>query len=1055
MSERHPDDLIAIIGLAARVPGAGSAEQLWLNLAEGRESIAFPTRDELRAAGVPAAFLADPHYVRAVAEPPDLELFDAQFFGFSPRDAAVLDPQIRMFLEVTHAAVENAGYDPFRIDGSVGVYGATGVNGYVSTNVRQRADHPVSTHAMAQGVLSMPDYLATHVSYRFGFRGPAMTVSTACSSSALAVHLACQALRAGECDLALAGGSDLETPVHHGYRWDADGPLSPDGHCRPFDRSAAGTVFGSGAGAVLLKRLGDAVADGDHVWAVIRGSAVNNDGAAKAGFSAPGVAGQAAAVAEAMRVSETAPADISYLEAHATGTLIGDPVEVAALAKAYDSLGSVPSGSVVLSSIKGNVGHLGHAAGITSLIKLALCLANERRAGTVNFTSPNPRLDLAATPFVVHNAPTSWPRMVGRPRVAGMSSLGIGGTNVHLVVEEGPTPVRTAVTDRPQVMVWSARSDAAVRDYERRLARHLRQGGEEIFADTIATLQDGRTAHPVRAAAVVDTARDALASLNYGSAVRGQRRNPPRPVTFLFPGQAAQRSRMAYGLYGADPVFSETMDDCLDLFRQSGADVHRAWSHGDEDAVADTALAQPLLFAVEYSLAAMWRSWGVRPQAVVGHSLGELTAAAVAEVFDLASAARLVAARAAAMAAMPAGGMLAVSAAPDEVRPHLVDEVVVAVVNGGRQTVLAGDRERLSQLSESLHGAGFATTLLRTSHAFHSPVMAPAVETFAAAFDGVNLAEPTVPMISAITGRLVGAEALDPMFWAAQLAEPVRFDAALDELARRPAQVLLEVGPGNTLTQLARMHAGLGDADNAIVATLFANSAGVRCAGADAPAGADAERRCALAAAATLWTEGHPVDWTVVRGHVPARGCRYPPIRTSVCGTGSTWCRSRPCRLVRPNRQRRPSPARRPTCRWWRRPSAASRGSRRSHPRSRRRSAHSPGWSARVAQPARVARAPRHSPCSPLTPPSPAPRSWRCSRRATDPPSPGRDPPSARSMGSSWSVPTTRVTSMPCSTPWPSGTEHPCCWYTLWRCRNGQGPRRFALTRRWPSRSTA
>ncbi|MEV0232193.1 SDR family oxidoreductase [Nonomuraea sp. NPDC050786] len=797
------DDLIAIIGLATRVPGAHDADQYWSNLAEGREAIAFPSDDELIAAGVPAAALVDPHYVRAVAEPPDLELFDAEFFRFSPRDACVLDPQIRMFLEMSHTAIENAGYDPARIDGSVGVYGAAGAAAYVEAHTRRRYDRATPTSSMADGVLSMPDYVSAHVAYRWGFRGPAMTVSSACSSSAVAVHIACQALRTGECDVAIAGGSDLEAPVHHGYRWDAGGPFSPDGHCRPFDQAAAGTVFGSGAAAVVLKRLSDAIADRDHVWAVIRGSAVNNDGAARAGFAAPGIAGQVAVVTEAMRVAAADPADISYVEAHATGTLVGDPIEVAALAKAYRLLGTSPR-EIMLSSVKGNIGHLGHASGVASLVKVALCLSNERRVGTANFTAANPRLRLAETPFTVDSAAMPWPRTAGRPRVAGMSSFGIGGTNVHFVVAEGPEPARTPAPRRPQVLIWSGGSDGAVRDYEPLLADHLRRQGDSAFADTVATLQDGRTAHAVRAA-VVGSAADAVKALDSGRILRGHRAHEPRPVAFLFPGQAARPTRVANGLYGVDQVFTDTVDTCLALFENVGVELRAAWQGAGDGGLSDSAHAQPLIFVVEYALAAMWRSWGIHPSMVIGHDVGELSAAAVAGVCDLPAAVRLVAAHAEATAALP--------------------------------------------------------------HRGHTLATELAMNRFAAAFDGVTLREPVLPMISGTTGDPVHAQALDPLFWAGRLCRPVRFDVALDHLAATPDWTLLEVGAGDTLIGLAHQHPDLGAGDTFTAATLPARPA---------IADPDDDHRSAVTAAAMLWTQGHPVDWAAVRGHVPARRLPLP-----------------------------------------------------------------------------------------------------------------------------------------------------------------------------------
>lgn len=855
-------DGIAVVGLAAWFPGARDAREFWRNLAAGHEAVRFLDDAELRAAGVPADLLADPDYVSAVTEASDLELFDAEFFGFTPRDAAVLDPQIRMFLEVAHGAVEDAGYDPHRIADGTGVFGGVGVNRYVDLHVRDSSAYaPNSTEGAALSTLTHPDYLATHLSYRFGFRGPAMTVSTACSSSAMAIHLACQALRTGECDLVLAGGSEAEIPVHSGYLWAPGGPLSPDGHCRPFDRQAAGTVFGTGAGAVLLKRLDAAIADRDNIRAVIRSSASTNDGSAKAGFTAPGVAGQAAAARMAMLLAGVDAPAVSYLEAHATGTALGDPIEVAALAKAYRSLrADRRTEPVVLSSVKGNVGHLGHASGIASLIKLVLCLEHEQLAPTVNFTEANPRLELATTPFEVTSEARRWPRRADRPRIAGMNSSGFGGTNVHLVVAEAPEAVPEPRPNRPSVVVWSGRVPAAERDYRAALDAHLAERPDR-FADTAGVLQDGRTPHRVRAAVVsadADEARRALAAgpvTGTGSA---------RPVALVFPGQAAQHERMAAGLYGADQAFTGAIDACFAEFAGLGVSLRDRWRAGED--LTDTAVAQPMLFAVEYALAAMWRSWGITVSAVLGHSLGELTAAAVAGVFSLADAAALVSARAAAMAAMPPGGMLAVRAPVAEVAPLLPDGVTAAVVNDARQTVVSGRGDRLAAAAEAFAAAGLTCRELATSHAFHSGMMGPAAEKFALAFDGVSLAEPALPMISAATGGPVHAEVRSPDFFVRQLTEPVRFDLAADHLLAQADHLVLEVGPGRTLTRLFAAHPAVREGASRAVATL------------DATPGGD-DLRAALAAAAAVWTEGHDLDWAAVRQHEPVTRLSVPGYR--------------------------------------------------------------------------------------------------------------------------------------------------------------------------------
>ncbi|GAA1369375.1 type I polyketide synthase [Catellatospora chokoriensis] len=864
------DEHVAVIGLASRFPGARDTAEFWSNLCKGRDAVTFPGDAQLLAEGVPANLLADPSYVKAYAETPDLELFDAGFFGFTPRDAAVLDPQIRMFLETAHDAVENAGYDMHRIAEGVGVFGATGVNTYLDVHVRSGSGYQMLTSSsMGVSTLSYPDFLATHVAYRFGLRGPALTVSTACSSSAVATHLACQALRTGECDYAIAGGSEAEIPAHRGYQWDPGGPLSVDGRCRPFDKDASGTIFSTGAGAVLLKRLGDALADGDHIYAVIRSSAVNNDGATKAGFSAPSVVGQVAAMRQALELAGVEAPEIDFIEAHGTGTTLGDPIEVAALAEAY---GSAAGDAIALSSVKGNIGHLGHAAGISGLIKVALCLDNQQRVPTANFTEPNPRLRLGETPFRIETNAVTWPRNPDRPRIAALNSLGFGGTNAHLILEEAPVPATPPVDHpkRPQVLLWSAKDPQAVRDFEVRLAEHLRGPGVGPLADMAATLQDGRTEHPVRGAVVGTDADGCADALESGRVRRPSPRASDRAghaaaapdVVFAFPGQAAQHQRMAAGLYGVSEVFTQVLDDIFARFEQvtGSASIREAWTSADDERLADTSIAQPLLFAVEYALAELWRSWGVKPAAVVGHSLGEITAAAVAGVFTLDDAVRLVLSRADAMAAMPAGAMAAVAASPEQIQPLLAEGVAVSAVNGPRQTTIGGPADPLRETLDRLREAGLTAREIATSHAFHTESMRPAVAAFAAAFEGVALREPVIPMVSAATGEEVGAEALDPDFWARQIVEPVRFDRALQRLLEGPDRLVLEVGPAQTLTGLVRQHGSGADA----VSTL------------PRPGQNAEDLSAALSAAAALWTAGQSIDWAAVRDHRPFQRLALP-----------------------------------------------------------------------------------------------------------------------------------------------------------------------------------
>ncbi len=857
---------IAVIGMAGRFPGAPDVPQYWANLCAGVESIQFPTDEHLREIGVPESALRDPDYVKAVALAPDIDKFDAGFFGLTPREADLADPQIRLFLESAHGALENAGYDPTRVS-DVGVFGSAGVNRYAELHGSGEGGTVRSASGISMGVLNNSDYVATLVSYRFGFRGPSMTVQTACSSSMVATHLAIQALRNGECEIALAGGADVEFPVGHGHWWGPGSPLSRDGHCRPFDREAGGTIFGTGVGVVALKRLDAAVADGDHIRAVIRGTAVNNDGSDKVGFSAPSVSGQKAAILEAMMMAGVRPESISYVEAHATGTPLGDPIEATALIQAYQELSEddFAPNRCALASVKGNIGHLGHAAGAASLIKAVLSLENEVIPASLNFTEPNPKLGIEQSPFYVNDTLRPWPREAGRPRLAAVNSLGIGGTNVHAILEEAPPRVPDRPPARPRVVIWSAKTPAAESAYRQRLAEHLDRCGDDGFAATVRTLQDGRTRHDVRSAVVASGTGEAAAALRGETTaarpVEG-RAVPARGVTFLLPGQGSQHAAMAAGLYGAEPVFTEVFEHCLDLFEEQGLPIRQAWSGATtDDELEDTALAQPLLFSVEYAVAWMWQAWGIRPDRLLGHSIGEFAAAAVAEVFHLADAVRLVAARARAMAAAPAGGMLAVTGPVEQVRAVLPDTVDVAVVNGPQQTVLAGPVDDLEQLVSTLAGRGWTTRRVRTSHAFHSRLMAPAVAEFEAAFEGVELRAPQIPIHSAATGALLSdAEATSPAFWAAQVTGPVHFGPALDALLAEAGGTLLEIGPGQVLTGLVKQHPAHAGGDCRALATLPRR-------------GAPGEAfDSALAAAAALWVAGHELDWQGVEGDLPV--CR-------------------------------------------------------------------------------------------------------------------------------------------------------------------------------------
>ncbi|WP_433389472.1 SDR family NAD(P)-dependent oxidoreductase [Micromonospora sp. KLBMP9576] len=851
---------IAIIGLGARLPGARDVGEFWSNLRAGRESISYLSDAELLENGVTPAELANPDYVKAVPLVPDVKLFDAELFGMTAREAEICDPALRLFLEVAHAAIENAGYDVSKVGAGFGVFSASGPCDYQDLYLRQSIKYR-SADIFQMSTLNNTDYSATLTAYKLNLRGPAMTIVTACSSSLVSLHVACQSLRSGECDAAVVGGANVEAPYGQGHMWVPGAVRSADGHCRPFDAHATGTMFGNGSAAVVLKRLSDAQRDNDNIRAVVRGSAINNDGSDKVSFSAPSINGQSAVIMEAMAMAGCDPRDISYVEAHGTATALGDPIEVAALADAYRRLAGtdLPRDSIGMGSVKSNIGHLVWAAGMSEVVKVALSLEHEEIPPTVNFTEPNPKLELERTPLFVNDTLRPWPRTDGRPRRAGVSSLGIGGTNAHAVLEEAPARTVAPEPERPRIVVWSGRSTTAVDDGKARLIDYFEADDADTFPGSVATLQRGRTTHKIRAAAVGRTPADAAAALRSGRFVSGgDSGTAPRPLAFLLPGQGSQRARMAMALYEQEPHFAKLVDRCLSGFAEFDLRLREPWESADPDALTDTRLAQPMLFTVGYALAETLRHWGLRPDTLVGHSVGELTAAALAGVFSLDDAIRLVAARAHAMADAPPGAMLAVPAPADEVAAWLSGSLVVSVRNAPDRAVVGGPSDEVAALERELSAKGLNVRRLVTSHAFHSPMMAEAAGAFLETMRTVELRPPRIPVISAATGAPVADDqATDPVFWAGQVAEPVRFDLALDALLGEP-RTLLEVGPGHVLTGLARRHPAAGAAGSAVLASLGVPEA-------DGPD--DLER--VLDAVGRLWVAGHDVDWDVLDGNRP------------------------------------------------------------------------------------------------------------------------------------------------------------------------------------------
>ncbi|HEX4494597.1 MAG TPA: amino acid adenylation domain-containing protein [Thermoanaerobaculia bacterium] len=846
---------IAIVGLAGRFPGARDVEELWQNLLGGVDSIVRFSDEDLAAAGISQETLGSPNYVKAGTVLEGIDQLDAELFSLTPREAEVIDPQHRLFLECAWEALESAGCDPETCGGTVGVYAGASLSTYSLLNVWTNLGRLDSLGSLLG---FDKDHLATLVSWKLNLTGPSLAVQTACSTSLVAVHLASQGLLGGECDIALAGASSILVPHRVGYAWTEGGVTSSDGSCRTFDAAASGTVFGSGVGVVVLKRLEDALAAGDTIHAVIKGSAINNDGGGRMSYTAPRTEGQTRVVRAAQLMSEVDPDTIGYVEAHGTGTALGDPIEVAALTAAFRA-GTERRGFCVLGSIKPNVGHLNAASGIAGLIKAALSLEREVIPPTLHYRQPNPQIDFAASPFYVAAEAIAWPAGE-EPRRAAVSSFGMGGTNAHVILEEAPEPEPTTPSRPWQLLVLSARSTAALESATDRLAAHLVAHPEQELADVAHTLQTGRRAFDHRRMALVSS---------WGEAVRVlAERDPERMLTaaagrglavdFLFPGQGAQHVDMTRGLYETEPAFRDEVDRCVDRLRAPlGLDLREVMfpSPGRAAAAAArlerTALTQPALFTVEYALAKLWMDWGIRPRGMLGHSVGEYVAACLAGVFSLEDALDLVALRGRLMDELPAGAMLAVPLSEEELAPLLGDRLALAAVNGPSLCVVSGNEEEVERLRREVEprlAAGRECRRLHTSHAFHSAALDPILEGFAAAVGRLSLAAPSLPFISNLTGTWITAEdATDPEYWARHLRRTVRFGEGLATLALETGGVLLEVGPGRALTTLARRHPAT--ADRPALATL-------RPAG---DAGTDPESL--LRALGQLWLAGAPVDW--------------------------------------------------------------------------------------------------------------------------------------------------------------------------------------------------
>lgn len=843
-------DGVAIIGMAGRFPNAKNIDEFWKNLENGIDCITFYENEELVEAGCNPEAIKNLDYIKAKGEVEDVDIFDASFFGINPREAEVTDPQHRMLLECAWEAMEHAGYDSSKFGGSIGVFAGKSMDYYLLLNVYPRIRKEISAGSLQAAIGNDKDSLTTTISYRLNLTGPAITIQTSSSTSLVALCVACQSLLTYQCDIALAGGITAGPPIKSGYLYQEGNIWSPDGHCRPFDSRAKGFVAGSGMGLAVLKRLDEAILDGDNIWTVIKGFAVNNDGYNKVSYSAPSVDAQAQVVAEAMAVADIHPDTLQYIETHGTATNLGDPIEITALNQVFRHHTNKKH-YCAIGSVKSNIGHLDNAAGIAGLIKVALSLKHKKIPPSLHFENPNPKIDFENSPFFVNTQLKEWEANTDTdgtpiPRRAGVTSLGMGGTNAHVILEEamaqsekrtshnavhidtgswsqGRSGVSPPDKSRDyQLILLSAKTETALETKTTQLLDFMKtydysKNGLNL-ADTAYTLTLGRRDFNHRRMILcqeLEDAKIALDELTPGLVKDSVCDIAERHVVFMFSGQGAQYVNMGKGLYQKEPVFNENMDRCAKiltpllrinplelLYPDKEEDIEK-----NAEQLRQTWLTQPVLFMLEYSLAQLWMDWGIVPKAMIGHSIGEFSAACISGCIGLEDALTLVATRGRLMHQQEKGAMLSVGINESQIKKMLAGEISLAAVNSPKHSVVSGKTQDIEKLEKQLSEKNVFSRRLHTSHAFHSPMMEPIMNDFVEVVGKINLAPPTIPFISGVTGTWVQEEeACNPNYWALQLRQPVRFSQGILEILKDPSLILLEVGPGSSLCLLAREH---------------------------------------------------------------------------------------------------------------------------------------------------------------------------------------------------------------------------------------------------------
>lgn len=844
---------VAVIGMAGRFPGANSIQELWEVLKSGKETISFFSSEELDHT-IPEALRNDPLYVSARGIISSAQEFDAGFFGLNPKVASVMDPQQRLFLESAWEVLEQSGYLPKHYDGSIGVYAGTGMNTYYLNNVIPNKELLNQVGELQASSLNEKDYIATRTAYHLNLKGPAVSVHSACSTSLLAIAQAVEAIRNGQCDVAIAGGSSVTAPIHSGHLYQEGSIMSPDGHCRPFDAQAKGTVFSDGCGVVLLKDLDEAKKDGDHIYGIVKGVGINNDGGDKGSFTAPSVDGQSGAIARALDDANISASDIGYVETHGTATPIGDPIEIEGLQEAFGEQNQ--RGYCAIGSVKSNMGHLTAAAGVTGFIKTILALSHRQIPPSLGFSSPNPAIDFENSPFFVNNVLRDWKSE--KIRRAGISSFGVGGTNVHIVVEEFEKKQKSSGNSKPvQLLTWSAKTENSLEGYKVALGNFIKSSNDLNLADIAYSLSATRDTFNKRSFALATDSESAFNQLlsNQKTTIKSSDlKVVPSNLAFLFPGQGAQYLQMGRALYEHEVVFRNAVDHCAELLQEAyNYDIRtiiypESNSEDAENTLKDTQYTQPALFVIEYALSQLWISWGIQPTMLCGHSIGEFVAAHLAGIFTLKDALLLVAIRGKLVSNLPGGSMLSVRATYDNLSQIVPETLSIAAVNSDQLCVVSGEDEPIAAFAKFLEEKEIPNRLLLTSHAFHSNMMDPVLKEFEAEVKKVTLNIPRLPIVSTVTGTWMSdSEATDPKYWTDHLRATVRFSNAMETALDLEDMVLLEVGPGRALTTLSQQKKKSKSATS--IASLVA------------PNDNENSYHTVLSALGQLWIKGIEPDW--------------------------------------------------------------------------------------------------------------------------------------------------------------------------------------------------